>query len=79
MTEKEVMFGAKPSPLRKFPVKKPLGQSSNVNAVMGTPSYHRISTSRHGAASSGKGRRELEGKAAVAVTPVNFVSLPKDN
>ncbi|KAF3341389.1 microtubule-associated protein 5-like protein [Carex littledalei] len=50
MVEKEAMFGAKPSPLRQFQVKKPLGQSSNVNVVpTGTPSSRRISTSRHGA------------------------------
>lgn len=80
MVEKEAMFGAKPSPLRQFQVKKPLGQSSNINVVpTGTPSSRCISTSRHGATSSGKGRRELGGKAAVSVMPVNFVSLPKDN
>ncbi|KAJ4803667.1 Microtubule-associated protein 65-5 [Rhynchospora pubera] len=79
MAEKETMFGAKPSPLRQFPVKKPLGQSSNVNVVTGTPASRRISTSRHGGASSGKGRKELGGKAANAAIPLNFVSLPKDN
>ncbi|OAY77610.1 65-kDa microtubule-associated protein 5 [Ananas comosus] len=76
--EQEALYGTKPSPMRQFPVKKPLGQSSNVNMAVGTPTGRRVSTplSRHGFASSGKDKKEI-GKGN-AVIPVNYVALPKD-
>ncbi|KAJ3676532.1 hypothetical protein LUZ60_003944 [Juncus effusus] len=67
--EQEAMFGAKPSPLRQLPAKKPLGQSS-VN-VAGTPINRRVSTSRPVVSSSGKDRRNTP-------APANYVALNKD-
>jgi len=35
--EQGAKFGIKPSPIRPLPARKPLGQSSNANIVVGTP------------------------------------------
>lgn len=77
--EQESLFGAKPSPLRQFSAKKPLGQSSSVNTMGGTPTGRRVSTPfpRHGIMSSGKDKRE-SGRGVIASIPLNYVSLSKD-
>ncbi|XP_072984532.1 65-kDa microtubule-associated protein 5-like isoform X1 [Typha latifolia] len=77
--EQEALFGTKPSPMRQVPVKKPLGQSSNVNMAAGTPTGRRISTpsSRHGISSSSKEKKDTA-KVSAAI-PVNYVALPKDS
>ncbi|XP_062179200.1 65-kDa microtubule-associated protein 5-like [Phragmites australis] len=74
--EQGTMFGAKPSPIRPLPARKPLGQSSNVNIVGGTPTSRRVSTpmSRKGCLSSGKVKEAAKTPAA----PANYVALPKD-
>ncbi|KAJ0977992.1 hypothetical protein J5N97_013466 [Dioscorea zingiberensis] len=77
-TEQEAMFGSKPSPMRPFTVRKPLGQSMNGNTVGGTPTNYRVSTplARQGISSSGK---ETKGRGkACTVIPVNYVALPKE-
>ncbi|KAJ6825636.1 65-kDa microtubule-associated protein 5-like [Iris pallida] len=79
-TEQEALFGAKPSPMRQFSVKKPLGQSSSANTMVGTPTSRRVSTPfpRQGMmASSGKEKREIS-KGAAPI-PLNYVALPKDD
>ncbi|KAG6528371.1 hypothetical protein ZIOFF_010525 [Zingiber officinale] len=74
----EAPLGSKPSPLRQFPAKKPLGQSSIANMACGTPvsSGRRVATpyGRHGFASSGE---EKKGGRGNVVAPVNYVSLQK--
>uniref|UniRef100_A0A1D1ZGR6 65-kDa microtubule-associated protein 5 n=1 Tax=Anthurium amnicola TaxID=1678845 RepID=A0A1D1ZGR6_9ARAE len=77
--EQEVLFGSKPSPMRQFPAKKPLGQSSNINMAVGTPNNRRVSTplGRHGVSSLGKVKRDI-GKPST-MTPVNYVALSKDD
>lgn len=77
--EQEALFGTKPSPLRQFSAKKPLGQSSSANTMAGTPVSRRVSTPfpRHGITSSGKEKKS--GKAVAATIPVNYVSLAKDD
>ncbi|XP_064979636.1 65-kDa microtubule-associated protein 5-like [Musa acuminata AAA Group] len=77
-TEQEALFGSKPSPMRQFPTKKPLGQSSSANIACGTPTGRRVSTpfGRQGILSSGKDKKG--GKGSV-VTPDNYVSLQKDD
>ncbi|KAG1327748.1 65-kDa microtubule-associated protein 5 [Cocos nucifera] len=77
--EHEALFGSKPSPMRQLTVKKPLGQSSNVNMAGGTPTGRRVSTplARHGISSSGKDKKESGKKTAMV--PLNYVALPKDD
>ncbi|URE38457.1 Microtubule associated protein (MAP65/ASE1 family) [Musa troglodytarum] len=77
-TEQEALFGSKPSPMRQFPMKKPLGQSSSVNIACGTPTGRRVSTpfGRQGIVSSGK---EKKGGKGSVLTPDNYVSLQKDD
>ncbi|GJN14389.1 hypothetical protein PR202_gb01212 [Eleusine coracana subsp. coracana] len=68
-------FGAKPSPIRPLPARKPLGQSSNVNIVGGTPSRRVLTPmSRKGGLSSGKVKEAVKATA----TPANYVALPKN-
>lgn len=73
------MFGSKPSPLRPFTARKPLGQSSNGNTVGGTPINHRVSTplARQAISSSGKEKKDHV-KVGNAI-PVNYVALPKED
>ncbi|ONK63667.1 uncharacterized protein A4U43_C07F17640 [Asparagus officinalis] len=80
VAEQEAIYGAKPSPMRPFPAKKPLGQSLSANTIAGTPTSRRVSTPfpRHGLMSSGKDKKDYRGKAVGAIMPVNYVSLPKD-
>lgn len=68
-TEKEALYGSKPN------VKKPLGQSTNNNTIVGTPVARRIGTpsGRFGISGS-KERRD-----STRVIPVNFVALAKDD
>ncbi|KAM3410463.1 hypothetical protein ACQJBY_002588 [Aegilops geniculata] len=75
--EQGAPYGAKPSPMRPLSARKPLGQSTNVNIVGGTPNSRRVSTpvSRKGGLSCGK--MKDTGKTAVSI-PANYVSLPKD-
>lgn len=70
-TEQEAIFGSRPS------IKKPLGQSTNANSMVGTPISRRAGTplGRHGV-SAAKERRE---SGRVNITPVNYVALPKDD
>ncbi|KAJ1262878.1 hypothetical protein BS78_09G142600 [Paspalum vaginatum] len=69
-------FGTKPSPICPLPARKPLGQSSNVNIVGGTPTSRRVSTPvlRKGGLSSGKVKEPVK----TTVAPANYVALPKD-
>ncbi|EMS55811.1 hypothetical protein TRIUR3_20200 [Triticum urartu] len=75
--EQGAPYGAKPSPMRPLSARKPLGQSTNVNIVGGTPNSRRVSTpvSRKGGSSCGK--MKDTGKTAASI-PANYVSLPKD-
>lgn len=75
--EQGATYGAKPSPMRPLSARKPLGQSTNVNIVGGTPNNRRVSTpiSRKGSLSCGK--MKDTGKTAASI-PANYVSLPKD-
>ncbi|XBJ25516.1 hypothetical protein VPH35_003155 [Triticum aestivum] len=75
--EQGASYGAKPSPMRPLSARKPLGQSTNVNIVGGTPNSRRVSTpvSRKGGSSCGK--MKDTGKTAASI-PANYVSLPKD-
>ncbi|KAM0916296.1 hypothetical protein ACQ4PT_010359 [Festuca glaucescens] len=71
-------YGAKPSPMRPLSARKPLGQSSNVNIIGGTPNSRRVSTpiSRKGGLSCGK--MKDAGKTTASI-PANYVALPKDS
>ncbi|KAF6990168.1 hypothetical protein CFC21_007401 [Triticum aestivum] len=75
--EQGAPYGAKPSPMRPLSARKPLGQSTNVNIVGGTPNSRRVTTpvSRKGGLSCGK--MKDTGKTAASI-PANYVSLPKD-
>ncbi|CAM0955524.1 unnamed protein product [Alopecurus aequalis] len=75
--EQGATYGAKPSPMRPLSARKPLGQSSNVNIIGGTPNRRRVSTpiSRKGGLSCGK--MKDAGKTTASI-PANYVSLPKD-
>uniref|UniRef100_A0ACD5TH90 Uncharacterized protein n=1 Tax=Avena sativa TaxID=4498 RepID=A0ACD5TH90_AVESA len=75
--EQGATYGAKPSPMRQLSARKPLGQSSNVNIIGGTPNSRRVSTpiSRKGALSCGK--MKDAGKTTASI-PANYVALPKD-
>ncbi|TQE10237.1 hypothetical protein C1H46_004076, partial [Malus baccata] len=68
--EQEAIFGSRPS------TKKPLGQSTSANTMVGTPINRRTPLGRHGV-SAGKERKE--GGRAHNVTPINYVALPKDD
>uniref|UniRef100_A0A7N0RC46 Uncharacterized protein n=1 Tax=Kalanchoe fedtschenkoi TaxID=63787 RepID=A0A7N0RC46_KALFE len=71
-TEKEAIFGSKPS------IKRPLGPSNNNgNSQAGTPMGRRVATPARIGMSSGKERRESVRVAAM--TPINFVALAKDD
>ncbi|KAK3138787.1 hypothetical protein QOZ80_5AG0373420 [Eleusine coracana subsp. coracana] len=73
--EQGPLFGAKPSPIRPLPARKPLGQSSNVNILGGTPSRRVLTPmSRKGGLSSGK----VKEAAKATATPANYVALPKN-
>ncbi|KAF0922763.1 hypothetical protein E2562_001152 [Oryza meyeriana var. granulata] len=76
--EQGAMFGTKPSPVRPPSARKPLGQSSNVNIICGTPTSRRVCTpmARKGGLSSVKVKEA--GKTA-AFIPANYVALPKDS
>ncbi|RXI05156.1 hypothetical protein DVH24_006413 [Malus domestica] len=67
---REATFGSRPS------TKKPLGQSTSANNMIGTPIGRRTPLGRHGV-SAGKERRE-SGRAHNAM-PINYVALPKDD
>lgn len=75
--EQGATYGAKPSPMRPVSARKPLGQSSNVNIIGGTPNSRRVSTpmSRKGGLSSGK--MKDAGKTAASI-PANYVAITKD-
>ncbi|XP_042489041.1 65-kDa microtubule-associated protein 5 isoform X2 [Macadamia integrifolia] len=76
--EQEALFGSKPSPMRPPILRKPLGQSTNSNTIIGTPTGRRMATpSGHHVISAGKERKD-NGKIG-AVIPVNYVALPKDD
>uniref|UniRef100_A0A2N9EN54 Uncharacterized protein n=1 Tax=Fagus sylvatica TaxID=28930 RepID=A0A2N9EN54_FAGSY len=70
--EQEALFGSRPTP------KKPLGQSTSTNTMVGTPTGRRLATpsGRHGI-SAGKERRE-SGRVN-NIIPLNYVALPKDD
>ncbi|KAB1226674.1 65-kDa microtubule-associated protein 5 [Morella rubra] len=70
--EQEARFGSRPTP------KKPLGQSTCANTMVGTPTGRRVVTpsGRHGI-SAGKEHRE-SGRVN-NIIPVNYVALPKDD
>ncbi|XP_021762347.1 65-kDa microtubule-associated protein 5-like [Chenopodium quinoa] len=67
-TEKEALYGSKPS-------KKPLGQSTNNNTMVGTPNTRRIGTPSGRLGISGSKER----RDSARVIPVNFVALAKDD
>ncbi|KAJ4978699.1 hypothetical protein NE237_009479 [Protea cynaroides] len=75
--EQEALFGSKPSPMRAPTLRKPLGQSTHSNTMVGTPTGRRMTTSGHHGISAGKERKD-NGKVG-AVIPVNYVALPKDD
>ena len=68
----EALFGSRSA------TKKPLGQSTNANTIVGTPTGRRVLTpsGRYGT-STGKERRE-SGRVN-NIIPVNYVALPKDD
>ncbi|XP_062174627.1 65-kDa microtubule-associated protein 5 isoform X1 [Alnus glutinosa] len=70
--EQEARFGSKPTP------RKPLGQSTSANTMVGTPTGRRLMTpsGRHGVSAT-KERRE-SGRANYMI-PVNYVALQKDD
>ncbi|OEL33976.1 65-kDa microtubule-associated protein 2 [Dichanthelium oligosanthes] len=76
LKKRQEQIGTKPSPIRPHPARKPLGQSSNVNIVVGTPTSRRVSTpmSRKGGLSSGKVKEGTK----TTVAPANYVAIPKD-
>lgn len=65
-TEKEAIYGSKP--------KKPLGQSTNNNTMVGTPARRIGTPSGRMGISGSKDRRD-----STRVIPVNFVALAKDD
>ncbi|KAG7945940.1 hypothetical protein I3843_14G012600 [Carya illinoinensis] len=70
--EQEAGFGLRPTP------KKPLGQSINVNTMVGTPTGRRLATpSGHRGISAGKEHKE-SGRVNNIVTE-NYVALPKND
>ncbi|KAG6628390.1 65-kDa microtubule-associated protein 5-like [Carya illinoinensis] len=70
--EQEAHFGLRPTP------KKPLGQSTNVNTMVGTPTGRRLATpSGHRGISAGKEHKE-SGRVNNIVTE-NYVALPKND
>ncbi|KAF7836261.1 65-kDa microtubule-associated protein 5 [Senna tora] len=71
--EQELLFGSRSA------TKKPLGLSTNSNAITGTPIGRRVLTpsTRYGT-SIGKDRRE-SGRVVNKVAPVNYVALQKDD
>ncbi|KAK7317386.1 hypothetical protein RJT34_01559 [Clitoria ternatea] len=70
--EQETLFGSKSA------TKKPLGQSTNANTLLGTPVGHRNrNLSSRYATSGGKERRESS--RVNSIIPVNYVALPKDD
>lgn len=71
--EQEALFGSRSA------TKKPLGQSTNGNAITGTPVSRRVLTpsSRYGT-SFGKERRESS-RVMNKPAPVNYVALHKDD
>ncbi|KAG4977424.1 hypothetical protein JHK86_036898 [Glycine max] len=71
--EQEALFGSRSA------TKKPLGQSTHANTILGTPTGRRMlsmPSGRHGN-SGGKDRRE-SGRVN-SIIPVNYVALPKDD
>ncbi|CAI0421041.1 unnamed protein product [Linum tenue] len=68
--EQEAIYGSRP--------KKPLGQSTTNNTMIGTPIGRRGATplGHHHAPSTGKERRESRYHN---VAPINYVALPKDD
>ncbi|KAK7314070.1 hypothetical protein VNO77_39279 [Canavalia gladiata] len=70
--EQEAHFGSRSA------TKKPLGQSTNANNIVGTPTGRRMLTpsARYGT-SGGKERKE-SGRVN-SIIPVNYVALPKDD
>ncbi|KAG4960002.1 hypothetical protein JHK87_036635 [Glycine soja] len=71
--EQEALFGSRSA------TKKPLGQSTHANTILGTPTGRRMLSTpsgRHGN-SGGKDRRE-SGRVN-SIIPVNYVALPKDD
>ncbi|XP_043722709.1 65-kDa microtubule-associated protein 5 isoform X2 [Telopea speciosissima] len=76
--EQEALFGSKPSPMRPPTLRKPLGQNTNSNTMVGTPTGRRMATSSgHHVISAGKERKD-NGKIGAAI-PVNYVALSKDD
>lgn len=70
-TEKEAMFGSRPN------AKKPLGQSTNHNTMVGTPVARRIGTPSGRLGISGSKERRDSVRVG-GLIPVNFVALAKD-
>ncbi|PON51216.1 Microtubule-associated protein, MAP65/Ase1/PRC [Parasponia andersonii] len=70
--EQEALFGSRPTP------KKPLGLSSNANSMAVTPNGRRAATNLGRLGVSACKERRESGRSN-NITPVNYVSLPKDN
>ncbi|KMZ68083.1 65-kDa microtubule-associated protein 5 [Zostera marina] len=85
VVEQEARYGSKPTPLRQFPAKKPLGQSCNVNVVSGvgmmmTPKSRRISTQfgKSGSLLASSTNKERKAKLVTPI-PSNYVSILKED
>lgn len=82
--EQEARYGSKPIPLRQFPAKKPLGQSGNVNVVVGcgmmmTPKSRRISTQFGKSGSLLESTNKERKTKFVTPTSSNYVSILKED
>ncbi|KAG6618182.1 65-kDa microtubule-associated protein 5-like [Carya illinoinensis] len=69
--EQEARFGSRPTP------KKPLGQSTSANTVVGTPTGRRVTTPS-GRQGISAGKEHRDGRIN-NIIPVNYVVLPKDD
>ncbi|KAG7948591.1 hypothetical protein I3843_13G015100 [Carya illinoinensis] len=69
--EQEARFGSRPTP------KKPLGQSTSANTVVGTPTGRRVTTPS-GRQGISAGKEHRDGRIN-NIIPVNYVALPKDD
>ncbi|CAN6443456.1 unnamed protein product [Victoria cruziana] len=79
ITEQEMLFGSRPTPVKTGSAKKTSGQNSTGNTPSGTQVNKHFSMASSRLATTGKDGKKETPKGGAAIVPINYVALPKDD